>query len=257
LITLNNKSLQLISDKIADKFDRLISSFLGLEAISKNKRIVLSAKPKSLSSLFISSLGRAPSSVEKTALQGILKTANGYVEAIKNQTIAKIMGDINGYMTEQVLGEQEGSITKIQNIISNELKNVSKKLEVVVGAESNKSINMATALKIKKIGEERGIDDPTVAFIVTVDDVTGDEEFILHLLPDKKTPRAWKLSELKGSFHKRGEPNPSLCGLHTWCRCSLVTIMPGYGFNEAGKIVYKGPDYDVFKEQREKYGLPR
>jgi hypothetical protein len=41
-------------------------------------------------------------------------------------------------------------------------------------------------------------------------------------------------------YHKKGEPNPKVGGLHPHCRCTMVTLMPGYGFDAGGMIKFKG-----------------
>ena len=105
--------------------------------------------------------------------------------------------------------------------------------------------------------EEKKEKDPTVFFIVTIDDVTGPEEFVLHLLPDGKTPRVWKLSEIGSAYHKVGDSNPKFPGLHPNCRCKLTYLAAGWGFDDAGYIKFIGLDHDEFKAQREEYGLPR
>jgi hypothetical protein len=116
---------------------------------------------------------------------------------------------------------------------------------------------MGTAMQISKVGAANGEEDPTVFFIVTIDDVTGSEEFVLHLLPDRKTPRVWKLSEIGNEYHKKGDSNPKFAGLHPNCRCKLTYLAKGYGFNADGKVTYIGKDHDEFAIQREQYGLPR
>jgi hypothetical protein len=96
-----------------------------------------------------------------------------------------------------------------------------------------------------------------VFFIVTIDDVTGSEEFALHLLPDRKTPRLWKLSEIGHEYHKKGDNNPKLAGLHPNCRCKLTYLANGFGFDEDGKVTYKSSEYNALEEQRKEFGLPR
>ena len=87
--------------------------------------------------------------------------------------------------------------------------------------------------------------------------LTGSEEFVLHLLPDKKTPRLWKLSEIGHEYHKKGDPNPKLPGLHPNCRCKLTYLAQGFGFDKDGKVTWKGVDHDELEFQRKEYGKPR
>ena len=92
---------------------------------------------------------------------------------------------------------------------------------------------------------------------MTVDDVTGPEEFVLHLLKDRKTPRLWKLSEVGSDYHKKGDSEPKFAGLHPNCRCKLTYLAKGFGFDAAGEVKYIAPDHDEFKVQRKEYGKPR
>ena len=41
------------------------------------------------------------------------------------------------------------------------------------------------------------------------------------------------------------------------CRCKLTYLAPNWGFNEDGKIAFKGVGWDEYKNQREKHGTPR
>jgi hypothetical protein len=188
-------------------------------------------------------------------LQTLLRNSNSYLNSLKEQTVAKILNDINGYLVEQDFSEAEGSIKKIKEIIANELNMTDKKLELILGAETNKSLNIATALNIKKIGEERGIEDPVVFFSVVIDERNDPETYRLHLLPDRLTPRCYFLSEIQGGYHKRGDKWPKFAGTNPHCRCKLNVLMSGYGWKN-GKLSYISPDYNALEEQRKEFGMP-
>jgi hypothetical protein len=138
----------------------------------------------------------------------------------------------------------------MKSLIDKEMTSAKKHLQLIANSESNKSINYGMAMKIGRLAKRKKEDDPTVFFMVTIDDVTGDEEFKLHLLPDRKTPRVWKLSEIGSEYHKKGDPNPKFAGLHPNCRCKLAYLPKGWGFNDDGKIRFKGLDYDEYAVQR-------
>jgi hypothetical protein len=72
----------------------------------------------------------------------------------------------------------------------------------------------------------------------------------LHLMPDGITPRLWKLSELKASYGKRGDEVPSLINRHPFCRCQLVYLTKGFGFNDKGKLKYVQEGYDAYSIQK-------
>jgi hypothetical protein len=71
----------------------------------------------------------------------------------------------------------------------------------------------------------------------------------LHLLDNGKTPRVYKLSEVGHGYHKKGQDDPKLGGLHPHCRCTLVTLMPGFGFDKAGMVKYISRTHDEWAKQ--------
>lgn len=256
---LSSEAAEVIEKMIGEKFDVIGMQFLGLiPKVSKTKRIVFSTAKNSLTSLFLQALGtRDPNKEEEDTLKVILRIANGYVEALKERTQARAIQNINAYITEQNSKREPISSAQAKKIMETELDKAGKHFKLIANSESNKATNIGTGLQIQKVGESNGEEDPTVFFIVTIDDVTGPEEFVLHLLPDKKTPRVWKLSEIGHEYHKKGDSNPKFPGLHPNCRCKLTYLAKGFGFDDDGKVVYKGADWDELKHQREKHGLPR
>jgi hypothetical protein len=103
---------------------------------------------------------------------------------------------------------------------------------------------------IVKVNASAGVEDPLIYFVVVRDDDLCDECRRLHLLPDGVTPKVWRLSEVKRGYHRKTDDVPSLGGEHPHCRCSLVTIMKGYGFTKSGGITYISPDHDELEAQR-------
>ena len=64
----------------------------------------------------------------------------------------------------------------------------------------------------------------------------------LYLMPDKKTPKVFTLSEMHGfGRHTRGtrkeEWRPVVGPVHPWCACTLHELPPGFGFDENGQMV--------------------
>lgn len=256
---LSSKAIDAIERLIDSKFDSISLKLLGLmPKQAKDKSIVFSASKNNLMSLFFQALGnRTPNQVEETTLKTIMRVANGYLDSLKDRTKAKVVHEVDSYVKNQRNRKEPIKTKKIGAMIDGEMDKAGKHIKLIANAETNKCINTGTALKISKIAGKRGQEDPTVFFIVTIDDVTGPEEFVLHLLPDRKTPRVWKLSEIGAEYHKVGDPNPKLPGLHPNCRCKLTYLAPGWGFDAKGRVKYIDRDHDEFEEQRKKYGLPR
>lgn len=256
---LSLKAVEAIERMVSDRFDKIGMDFLGIvPKISKTKKIVFSTAKNSLTSLFLQALGtRNPNGSEEEMLKVILRIANGYVDSLKERTQARIVQNINAYVSNQQSNNNPVSVDKTKKIFRDEMDKAGKHFKLIANSESNKTANTGTALQISKVAESQGVKDPTVFFIVTIDDVTGPEEFVLHLLPDRKTPRCWKLSEIGNEYHKKGENNPKFAGLHPNCRCKITYLALGFGFDENGKVKYKGKDWDEFEYQRKEYGLPR
>lgn len=256
---LTEKGVRSIENLVKQQFNQFSLKFIGLiPQQAKEKSIVFSTSRNSVLSLFLQSLrSREPNKLEERALKTILSVANNYLNSLRDRTTAKVVQEVDSYMKNQSSKKEPVSLKKVKKLMDTEMNKAGKHLRMIANAESQKAINTGTALQISKIAEEKGEEDPTVFFIVTIDDVTGPEEFVLHLLPDRKTPRVWKLSEIGSEYHKKGDPNPKLPGLHPNCRCKLTYLAKGFGFDETGRVKYVGKDHDEFKTQREKHGLPR
>lgn len=248
-----------IGDLIEEHFNSIAIKFLGMiPKASKNKRLMFSIEPNSITSLFIEALGtQKPTLAEEDTLKSLLIIADSYVDALKDRTKAQVMNDISAYVSDMGNQNKPINMTKIGNIFEEKMDKAKTHFEMIAGVESNKASNTGTALQIVKVAENSGDSDPTAFFIVTVDDRTGPYEFVMHLLPDGVTPRLWKLSEITSSYFKPGDQYPSLCGLHPNCRCKITYLPPGYGFDDKGKIKFIALGHDEFKAQRAKHGLPK
>ncbi len=255
---LSLKAFEAIERMIKNRFDSISMRFLGLiPEKSKTKQIVFSTSKDSIVSLFLQALGtKEPNTIEEQTLKTMMRVSSGYLDALRDRSTAKIMNEVNSHAIAQSFKNQPVSVKQVDAIINKEMSKAGNNLKMIVNSESNKAANTGTALQISKIAEEKGEEDPTVFFIIVDDEKTGFYEYILHTLPDRKTPRLWKLSEINSGYFKPGDQYPSLCGLHVSCRCHLTYLAQGYGFNENGKVKFINLEHDEFKNQREKHGLP-
>lgn len=233
-------------------------NLLGIIPKTDNKkRIIFTSSKNNLMSLFLDALGsKTPNKDEEQVLRNHLRVAAGYVDALKERTQSRIINQSNAYAQEQQLKKENVKLGKIKTILVSEIDKAQNHMKLIANAESQKIANTGTALQIQKVAASNGVEDPVVFFNVTIDDVTGPYEFILHLLPDRKTPRLWKLSEVISDYYSNGGQYPSLCGLHVNCRCKLTYLPNSFGFDDGGFIKWKGNGHDEFQSQREKHGLP-
>jgi hypothetical protein len=173
------------------------------------------------------------------------------LEATKEKAKAKTIHSIQAFLTdahnknidtdvETVLG---GTISDLWGEITSDVKRI-------VETESTIARNSSLMDSISKVNLSAGINDPLVFFVVVRDNTLCKECLRLHVQPDGVTPRVWRMSEVGSGYHKKGDPNPKIGGLHPNCRCILVTLLPGYGFDATGHVEYKTPGYDEYKTQR-------
>jgi hypothetical protein len=101
----------------------------------------------------------------------------------------------------------------------------------MIDTEANGARNMGALEGIIGVNASQGIEDPVVYFVTVQGRHLCEECKRLHLLDDEVTkPRAWYLSEIGPGLPQEGRGQPKANGLHPHCRCTMVTLMPGYGF---------------------------
>jgi intein/homing endonuclease len=183
------------------------------------KSIIFTSKPNlTLAHLFLKSLGsERPMPQEQEALKNLLSTAEEYIASLRSKTKAQLTESIDSYVKEQALKNQRASTVEIKNKINEVLTKARNHFKTIAEAESTKARNMGKALQIGKVAVSQGVQDPNVYYVVIRDGKTCSECVRLHLMPDLVTPRVWKLSEIGFSYHKKGENNPKIAGLHPHC----------------------------------------
>lgn len=235
-------ALKKIANLIDQHFDSIGLKFLGLIPKSRGSRIFFDAEPDSLVSLFLEALDtKSPTKTEEDTLKSILTIADGYVDALKERTKAQVLQDINAYVNDQKRQKKPIDVSKVNEIFTEKIDKAKAHFELIAGQESYKTKNIASALKFTRIGESLGESDPTVFFVVTHDDRTGPYEYILHTLPDKVTPRLWKLSEVQSSYYKPGDQYPSFSGLHVNCFTETQKL-----YTKEGLVTFK----ELFETQQ-------
>ncbi len=182
--------------------------------------------------------------------ESLVRVAESYLDAHEQMTKARIVAEVQNFLTE---AEAKGVDTDVPTVLGGKLYDVMTKVTTdvkrIVETESTRARNMGTMDAIIKVAALSGTSDPAVFFVVVRDSLRCDECTRLHLLEDQVTPRVYRLSEVSHSYHKRGDPMPSAGGLHPHCRCTMVYLSKGYGF-EAGRVKFISLDHDEFARQR-------
>lgn len=253
MIGISGASKDQIGKIVDDMFDSLAIQLIGDIPRLKNKKLAIVSMDRhfGLAHLFVKAMqDKAPTEIERDLLKGLLKSADGYIEALKNKTRSNITEAVDGLAREARLANAKVDAAKLQAAVSEEMVKARAHMVAVVESEATKLRNLGTLMNISRMAASVNDGDPTVFFVVIKDGVTCKECIRLHLKEDGITPKLWKFSELKQGYHKRGENHPSAFGLHPHCRCTLVYLSKGFSFDDQGKTTYHSDNYDAYVKQR-------
>ena len=249
---LNFKTLIAIEKQVNRLFDVVVSSFLGNIPDEKKKRQVLfTPNTQNIGNLFIEGIGnRVPNKEERDAFKVMVSKANSYVQGLKARTKARIAVKMDSSI------KRGDTVSEIKKLLESEFKTAENQLKLIVNAESTGVRNSSTAIQIKRKAKDHGVEDPDVYYDVVYDDRTAEKpEKNLHLVEGTQIPRVWKLSQLSGDYWRKGMEVPSIHGGHPNCRCILMYLPKGYGFDKKGRIKYISKTHDEYEYQKEKYPL--
>ncbi len=250
---LSSQSKEQIDKVVGDLFDKAALRLLGPVPKLHHKKITLLGflEGATLATLFVQAMNnRYLNNVENDVLKGILGGAFGYIETLKGKTTSAISERIDGLAREARIAKEPIPEEKLNEVIQEELGKARSGMERIAASEATKTRNLGALMDISKKAAEVGDKDPTVCFLVIKDNVTCKECLKIHLMPDGVTPRLWKLSELSGGYHVRGENFPSILLLHPHCRCTMIMVPQGYGFDASGHLTFIGLDHFELEKQR-------
>lgn len=252
VVRLGKGATRKIKSAIDDLYDKVKVRFLGPNAAGKRIFITFD-RNLSLPGIFEAGSTEESVNPDLEVLTSLIRVAQDYLDASRERMKAKVIHSINGALAE---AKHSGGMSRddFRGLVNTKLTEVwseaANSVHTIVDTEINHTKNVSILDGIVGANLRAGIDDPTVYFVVVRDEDLCDECKRLHLMPDGKTPRLWKLSEVSHGYHKKGEDSPSIGGLHPHCRCSLVTLMPGFGFTKDGFVSYKKMGYDGLEAQR-------
>ncbi len=250
---ISSQSKEQIDKVVGDLFDKAALRLIGPIPKLHHKKITLLGflEGATLATLFIQAMNnRYLNNTESDVLKGILGGTFGYIEALRTKTSTAISERIDGLAREARISKEPIPETKLNEVIQEELSKARSGMERIAASEATKARNLGSLMDITKKAAEVGNEDPTVCFLVIKDNVTCKECLKIHLMPDGITPRLWKLSELSGGYHVRGEDFPSVLLLHPHCRCTMIMVPTGYGFDKSGHLTFIGLDHNELEKQR-------
>lgn len=252
MIGLSSRSKEAIAKAVEDLFDKIALQLIGDIPGLRHKRslIVSTDKNYGLSNLFVQAMAnKKPNEIEQDVLKGMLQSAHGYIESLKNRTKSNISERIDALYREAKIKRQPVNSGDIQTVLDDEMAKAKSHVITITEAEATKLRNMGTMMDISRVSANLGDSDPNIFFVIVRDGDTCNECMRLHMMPDKVTPKVWKFSELKQGYHKRGEEQPSVAGEHPNCRCALTYLSRGYGF-KGGYVAFISLEHDEYTKQR-------
>lgn len=244
-------AVKVIENAVERTFARAKARFSGSIPPGTPKHLVLTLNP-SMSVVNLFKLAAKAEGVKpnEDLIHPIVKIGLSYLDATKEKAKAKTIHAVQAFLHD---AQSKGVDTDLETVLQGELSGlwgqIFNDVKRIVNTEVNSAKNMSILDALTKINSSSGINDPTIYWVCVHDNALCQECKRLHLMPDLKTPRVWRLSEVGSGYHKIGDLNPKM-SLHPSDRCQIATVLLGYGFNPAGEIEYKSPGYDVLKVQR-------
>lgn len=261
---------KLIEDYVRKAFGSLRLNLLGPESIPNT--LAFSFKnfdPKTtLASNYLAanSLNSASAdSVDPDTIKKVQKVAEYYIDSLEKKSLADITRVIGEkYDNLSLQAKREGKdiaeiirsatgkeiMGQIEDALDNQMGRMNKAVDTLVNHELHNSQNVGALDGIIGVSKAVGIDDPVVFKLGVLDDHRCPYCWRLWTMPDKVTPRLYKLSELSGSPGAWKNPEPSVAPTHVNCRDILTVLMPGFGFSPEGNIIYVENGHDEYKKQR-------
>ena len=248
---LSRGAAKIIDTKIEEIFEKLKHRALGPQFGGKSLYITFQ-RPLSLPGIYEQAATEEGGTVDREMVDRLIEITNDYLDHHKSVAKAQIKKKIGDFLQEVDDGKRSGD--KFKTILEGELSDVWSKVTMGVKKVLETETQHAQVLGIKEgidqINARLGVDDPVVFWVPVRDSATCLECLKIHLLPDGVTPRCWLTSEVESGYHVKGNDRPSWSLIHPHCRCGLGTLLPNFGFSAAGRVTFKGEDWDELKYQR-------
>lgn len=246
-------AIKLIHRSVDSLFERVRARFLGPKWYERgSKGIAIGYKPElSLPGLYFAGVEEERAKPNLETLNALAQIAGGYLDAQREAVKSRVVKAVDSFLQEAASGKVE---TDVETVLGGELAEVwaqtSNNVKRIIDTEATHARNVGTLEGISRVNAYLSVEDPVVYFVVVNDEVLCDECKHLHLLPDGVTPKLWYLSEVGHGYHKRGEEDPKVGGLHPHCRCTIATLTPGWGFDSSGSPKYRGEGHNEMALQR-------
>lgn len=247
-ISLSKGAIKVIHNAIDLLFEKARARFLGRKP---PKQIKFTYNPHlTLPGIFNAASAEERTKPDPQILDSLTQIAEGYFDAHQARAKSQVVKAVDSFLKEAEAKGEEGDV---EEVLGQQLESIWEKttadLTKVVDTESTNARNTGVLDGIIKINAAVGNNDSVVYWVVVRDGDLCEECRRLHLMPDGISPRCYYLSEVGQGYHRKGQDSPKVGGLHPHCRCSIATLMRGYGFIN-GAVTYIGPDHDEVEKQR-------
>lgn len=208
------------------------------------------------------------SDVQKYALEHIEESAGSLIVALGDKTRNAVEQIINNANLEErnrrvadeiipVLREgieKQKTINQIASDLRDKTGDLLRDWKRVSLNEISTASSLGAIDAIAEDNKDKSPDEIYIYMAVNLDGALCQSCRKFYLLPGTNTPRIFKLSELQGAGTNYGkkvaEYNATIPPLHVQCRCTPLGMPNGFGFDDFGRITFKGSDYIAFKEQK-------
>lgn len=244
---LSSKSLKLIDSGINYIFETVLATAVGPKAAGKQFHV--GHDPfLTLEGLFNNVAEMEHIVPDKETLDNLVKIAVNYLEAAKYKAKAKVTAAVEANI--KINPDPNETFNIIQNELTIIWASITADVERIVASELTKFKNVCALTGIMQANAHAGVNDPTVYFIVIRDGKACENCTNLHLLPSGM-PRLWKLSQVSHDYYKKGQQVPSIMDTHPHGRCTIATLLPGWGFDASGMPTWRGDGWDEHAIQQQ------
>ena len=245
--TLSKGATKEIGHYVDRIFDQVKARMLGPDFASERNAVFYHKESYSIPGIYRAAAINEAVKPNEAVLLSLAKVAESYLNAQQEVTKARVLHSVNVWLATP-------SEKSIEEVLGKELDDMWRKVTAevtkIAQSEAITARNMGTLEGIVKTNALLNVEDPIVAFIGPLDEHTCEECRRVLYVDGGPVPKVFKLSEVSHAYHKRGTDTPSISGMHPNCRHSIVTMMPGYGFDEAGRIKFKGREHRELEHQR-------
>ncbi len=244
---IGSTAIKLIRAAVDRAFDKAKARVLGPWSVPKQIAVGYN-REWSLPGIFEQAAKEEGYIPDLQTLKQLLDIAGGYIDATRERTKTRVVHQVTSFLKD---AHMSGVKTDLPTVLGGALQDVMNESVVsmrrIIESETNNVKNVGILEGAIRVNATQGIKDPIVYFVSVNDESRCSECTRLHTI-DGSTPRLWKLSEVGHGYHTKGDPAPKIGGLHPNCRCTMATLMPGYGFI-GGRVTYITKDHDEYAKQ--------